>query len=239
MEFAENGAVVKPDTTGVADTYDSNKSDRGYADGPRPTLGLFGAMRIGLSIYIGVEILWQMILAAYLVFPSRLPEFMFATAETDLNFVVLGSFLYLAATIIAFFFSCRFTYRAMRNLHTIHSPVAQISPGWSVGYYFIPFANLVMPANAMSQVYHGTYQAVGEQSRQASPIPIWWTCWLLSGVGESIADRSGMTGLTAFAFYVSSGLLGIAAAVSLWRMSARVAVRQEQFQIGGVAHVFD
>lgn len=239
MEFGENGSVVTEQTPENTNTYEKPPSSHGYEEGPRSVLGLYHAMRIGLVAYIVTEVLWQLLLSAYLVFPGALPDYMFAQTDADTNYVVTAGYGYTLVTIVAFFFSCRFVYRAMRNLHTIQSPVAETSPAWAVGYYFIPFVNLVMPANAMSQIYHGTYRAAGEKSRHASPIPVWWTCWLLAGIVESITDRLPVVGVSAFALYALSGAFGIIAAVALIRLGGRVAVRQEQFKHGGIAHIFD
>ena len=190
-------------------------------------------------VYIAAELLWLALLGAFLVFSNYLPMFMFSQSGANLNVVLAGGGLYTVVTIFAFFFACRFTYRTMRNLHTIRSPVAEISPVWSVGFYFIPFANLVMPANAMSQIYHGTYEAVGEKSRHASPIPLWWAAWLLQGIPGAIPDNTEMVGIPAFLFYAGSSALGIIAAVMLIRMGSRIAQRQELLKHGGIAHVFD
>ncbi len=239
MEFAENGAVVTNDDVNEDKSYSPKPTSHGYEEGPRSSLGLYRAMRWGLIVYIGAELAWQIVLFAYMVIPQYLPVFMFQETENDLNYVIVAGLVYLAITIAAFFLACRFTYRTMRTLHTVKSPAAEISPFWSVGFYFVPFANLVMPANAMSQIYHGTHEAVGEKSRHASPIPIWWTCWLLSRIIESIADQTGWIGAGGFALYAVSGGLGIVAAVSLIRMGRRIADRQELLKHGGVAAVFD
>lgn len=239
MQLTEDGAVVGANERQDTQTHDQKRTSKGYPGGPRSALGLYGAMRLGLSAYIIAELLWLVILAAYLVFPTYLPTYMFAHSDTDLNYVELAGLVYLLVSAVAFFFACRFIYRAMRNLHSIRSPVAEISPVWSVGYYFIPIANLFMPANAMSQIYHGTYQAVGEKSRHASPIPIWWAAWLLQGVPASIADNTEASGIPGFLFYLVSSALGIIAAVELIRMSDRISQRQELLKHGGVAQVFD
>ncbi|MHA7898857.1 MAG: DUF4328 domain-containing protein [Henriciella sp.] len=214
-------------------------SPHGYADGPRSAIGLNRAMRLALIAYIVAEVLLVVVIAPYLLFPQSLPSYMFAIDPGDINYLLIADYTYVAVSIVAFFFSCRFIYRAMRNLHTIQSPVAEISPTWSVGYYFIPFVNLVMPANAMSQIYHGTHEAVGEKSRHASPIGYWWAAWLVSSVPDSIASNAGLNGIVTFALYGVSAGLGIIGALILIRMGSRIADRQEMLKHGGIATVFD
>ena len=239
METTASSDEIPSKETGDSPSYATPSKSHAYPDGPRSALGLYKAMRFGLLAYLATEVLWQILLAAYLVFPEYLPAFMFQQSDDDLNILDSAGVVYLLACVVAFFFACRFTYRAMRNLHTIGSPVARISPTWSVGAYFVPIANFFVPANAMSQIYHGTHEANGEKSRHASPIPIWWSCWLLASVVETIADRSGLLGAGGFAIYAAAGLLNAIAAISLLRMGRTIAEKQELLKHGGVAHVFD
>lgn len=239
MEFEENGAVVKPQRGTGENNYSPQVSAHGYADGPRSLKDLYNAMRLSMWGFIASGIVFLFVLAGYLLFADYLPIFMMPQSEANLDVLTFVGLVWGLSSVVAFFFACRFTYRAMRNLHTINSPAAKVSPGWAVGYYFVPFANLVMPANAMSQIYHGTHESIGEKSRHASPIPLWWTCWLLSNVPETIADSSGATGVTAFMFYLASGILTLIASISLIRMGRIIADKQELLKHGGVAHVFD
>lgn len=217
----------------------ASKPYRGYEGGPRSATGLYQAMRIALIAYIVFEVALQLVLIAYLNFAAQLPDFMFAEIADEFLYADLIGLMYFGVGAVGFFFAARFTYRAMRNLHTINSPAAIISPFWAVAYYFVPFANLVMPANAMSQIYHGTHEAVGEESRSRSPIPLWWTCWLLAGVPQSIADNVSSAPLIASGLYLTSGTLGVVGAVVLIRMGRRISERQEQFMHGGYSTVFD
>ena len=66
-------------------------------------------------------------------------------------------------------------YRASWNARLIQPYAARISPGWAVGWYFIPVANLWKPLEAMRQ----TWAAV------LPPSPLvgwWWALWLAGGV---------------------------------------------------------
>lgn len=82
-----------------------------------------------------------------------------------------------------------------------------ISPGWHVGWWFIPFANLVMPAIAMGQLYRASIMGPG-RTWDAIPFPKvvlrWWLWWLLApflfvilailigGVGGAIIGYGGV-----------------------------------------------
>lgn len=238
MEYGENGAVIRPGVE-TADTYQHQNSNHGYAEGPRPVARLYDLMRLALLGYIVAELLHIFLYGVFFLAPDPMLGSSSRAFEQRQEISVIAEWVYIVGAIVAFFFACRFIYRAMRNLHSIQSPAVKISPVWSVGYYFIPIANLFMPANAMSQVYHGTHEAVGESSRQSSPIPFWWTPWLIAGVPESIADNAGMYGLGAFTLYALSSACGIIAALILIRIGRRVADRQALLKHGGIATVFD
>ena len=232
MEFGENGVVI-------SDTSESMTPEKGYSDGPRPAMGLYRAMRLSLFAFILAQLAYLATTFVLQVGPlSRWGETVLLIVNPDI-LVAATALFYLLVLFIAFFCSGRFIYRSMRNLHSIGSPEVKISPGWSVGFYFIPIMNLFKPAIAMSEIYHGSHQAVGEASRHKSPIPYSWTCWLFMDAPEFVADRAGLTGVDAFALYALTTTLGIAAAVFLIRMGHRIAVRQERLQRSGAALIVD
>lgn len=218
---------------------ESEHSEHGYEDGPRSALGLFEAMRLALVLYICAEVVLISALGLALFSPNILPSSILTVSlpeDVYASYIGAGYFFF---AILPAFFVIRFTYRAMRNLHTIQSKAIKTSPFWSVGYYFIPIANFFMPANAMSQIYHGTHEAVGETSRHKSPIGFWWMPFVLADVPEAIADYAGLSGLGGYSLYAMSSLLGVIAALMLIRIGLRIAVRQERFERGGIATVFD
>ncbi len=237
MELGESGAATQPEQ--ISYHADVKASVHAYPDGPRSATGLFAAARGGLIAYIVAELALLSLVGLYSFAPQLLPDIFFSQSINDLNAGYYFDWVYLVVCFVAFVLVCRFTYRTMRNLHTIGSPTAEMSPGWTVGWYFVPFANLWQPAMGMSQVYHGTHEAVGEKSRASSPIPLWWTCWLLASVPNSIAQYVAVEPLLYFLLMGASSLLGICAAITLMRFMHRITERQELLKHGGVAHVFE
>src|SRR5262249_51887134 len=116
---------------------------------------------------------------------------------TDMNgaVVVLGlaasGVLYTIFFILCVFFTCRITYRMMKNLHELNASHVTISPTGAWGYYFIPFANLALPAKAVKEIWQGTFAELeGEPPREPrGAIGWWWSCWLLANFTENIAGR--------------------------------------------------
>jgi hypothetical protein len=64
------------------------------------------------------------------------------------------------------------------------------SPGWSVGYYFVPFANLVAPYRALKEAFqasHPEFRPARQRLEWVSApkfLPVWWTLWLANGFLE-------------------------------------------------------
>ena len=218
-----------------------------YPNGPRDLHGLFRWLAGGLKAYMIAELALTLvsIFLAWLYMPTTVAPFTYEQLEMA-DYGIMGVTLFQITTyIFCVFMTCRVTYRAMRNLHTVNSDEAQMSPGWAVGWYFIPFANFWQPANGMSQIYHGTHKAVGEKSRSSSPIPAWWTMWLISNFSANISMRmsggfaGGSYSTTTFIIDGISSVTAIITAYLFLRLLRRVNERQKLLKHGGVATVFD
>ena len=148
---------------------------------------------------------------------------------------LLGGLLFLACA----FLVGRFTYRAMRNLYTVRSTTPEISPIGTVLWYFVPFANLVMPANAMSQIHHGSIEETGSMN-VSNLVSWWWGSWLagniLSNVGGWVMSSAIAAGI---GISVVAILLNVAAALTLRKLLHRIRTAQDGFTIRGLAGAFE
>ena len=80
---------------------------------------------------------------------------------------------------------CIFMYQANGNVRALGASELRISPGWSVGWWFIPFANLVKPVQSMSEIYRASIKPRGKSWKTvATPatVAVWWTFWLLTNI---------------------------------------------------------
>lgn len=81
-------------------------------------------------------------------------------------------------------------YRAAANVVAARVPGFSYTPGWAVGWYFIPIANLFKPFSAMRQIWNASH---GERDRQLNHtsglLALWWGCWILSSIGTLIPFR--------------------------------------------------
>jgi hypothetical protein len=104
------------------------------------------------------------------------------------DLVAIPAFLALLA---CFVLVGRWIYRANANAHCLSTDMT-ISPGWAVGWFFIPFANLVMPYQAMKEAWRESQEAAGQFEEVESPLlPWWWGLWIATNV---VANLSFMLG---------------------------------------------
>ena len=99
-------------------------------------------------------------------------------------------------------------HRVFSNLEVpLRSGTLDHSPGWAVGWWFVPFANLVKPKQVMNEAWKASEpgstdpngQALHSPHRKAPAIlSWWWAAWLLSGFtvwfGVTISAGSGSPG---------------------------------------------
>lgn len=249
MEFGENGAVISEQSDNT-NAKGQASSIHVFADGPRSLAGLFQWITFGLRAYMIVELLTLVAIffLIWLYLPTTIVPFDLATLERIDTLIML-----ITIAQLVLFWGCavvvgRCTYRAMRNLYTVGSKHAEMAPGWTVGWYIIPIASLFKPAEGMSQIVHGTRSAVGNLASTRSGIPLWWTCWILTNITQTIAGQivriagdaiDPSTQMIAFAFEAASSTFGILSAWALMRVLRPVVRDQELLKHGGVAHVFD
>lgn len=98
----------------------------------------------------------------------------------------LASILALAARVTSWVTVCVWTYRAAANLRGLGRWGMANTPGWCVGWYFVPFANLVKPVQAMSEIWRASDPESGEGAWISSPstplLALWWGTYLLGGI---------------------------------------------------------
>ncbi|MEO1323410.1 MAG: DUF4328 domain-containing protein [Pseudomonadota bacterium] len=245
MEFGENGAVISNKTQDKT-SLDAPTHKHAFIDGPRSVTGLSRWAVYLLAAFIFAELIWCLVssLLIWLYLPSTVVPFTQTQLASIDNFIVVSGLIHTLLFWSAAILVMRFTFRAMKNLHTIGSNFAEMSPAWAVGWYFVPFANLWQPAKGMSQIYNGTFTAVGESLPGESRIAIWWTFWVISNIATNISMRiSGFdnmgAGVASFSFDLASSLFGLLSAWALIRLIRPTAEKQELLKHGSFAQVFD
>lgn len=65
------------------------------------------------------------------------------------------------------------------------------TPGWAVGYYFIPIANFWKPFTAMRDIVRASTLREGPP---ALLLPTWWTLWIVSNIGDRFTRMLNSSG---------------------------------------------
>lgn len=129
-------------------------------------------------------------------------------------------------------------YRAHANMHEAGIEELEFTPGWVIGWYFVPIANLFKPFQAMRELWN-TSVGLSDQYGGETPfqLKIWWACWLLPGFAGSafwlLPDDSIMIGIV----NISISALTIASAWFL--MQIINTITQEQVLGVSTAKVFE
>jgi hypothetical protein len=104
--------------------------------------------------------------------------------------IALVYFVVFIVTTVAF---AKWIHRANLNSRGFGAKDMRFTPGWAVGYYFIPILNLVRPYQAMKEIWKISGNPRDWQNEKDSPIlPIWWTLWILSAIVGQVAFRISM-----------------------------------------------
>ena len=74
----------------------------------------------------------------------------------------------------------KWIYRAYKNIQGFGAEGLRFSPGWAVGYYFIPILSLIRPVQVMSEIWRASDDPRDWPRRPGSwLIASWWTLFLL------------------------------------------------------------
>lgn len=115
-----------------------------------------------------------------------------------------------------------FVHRAMKNLYISNARGMSVSPGWAVGYSFIPFVNLVMIYRVMKEIWEAS--ADPERGRRDAPqlLGWWWGLYLGGNIIGRISDMlaSGLSDGADPAYFFEMFAPGAAAGI----VSAALAV---------------
>jgi len=77
----------------------------------------------------------------------------------------------------------KWVYRAYRNIQGFGAEGLRFSPGWAVGYYFVPILNLVRPVQVMSEIWRVSQDPQNWLQRRGSwLIGTWWALFLLCSI---------------------------------------------------------
>jgi uncharacterized protein DUF4328 len=102
------------------------------------------------------------------------------------------SIVHLATGGGSFLFLLLWYYRAYRNLPALGTAQPKFSPGWAVGYWFVPVLNLVRPCEALLELANGSDPGRTADGRQKGYRPRWNLLILIWWVGNIVGGGVGV-----------------------------------------------
>jgi hypothetical protein len=163
-----------------------------------------------------------------LVWRRGLDPYLIGDAEAALAWGQLALFLVTAIVFLVWL------YRAEVNARAHGAEDMMVSPGWAVGWFFVPLVQLVMPFVAVRELWKASATPRDWQLAPASPvIALWWACWLVASIAGNIAfalSRQGDWDLYAAADFMAmvSAAFFIPAAILLAAIVGRIQTMQEE-----------
>ena len=180
----------------------------------------------------------------YLIRNRALSDFEWDEMATQIDLVggIVG-IGYIVVLVLCFVANGMWIYRASSNARFMDADPGRVSPGWAVGWYFIPIASLWMPFRAMKQIWNTTMLPGGDL-RAAVPgfIGLWWATWVVSNLIANASFRISMQSDDLDAYIRTSWMdianapISILSTVLFLRLVKEITVAQSKQQ--NVAEVF-
>lgn len=118
-----------------------------------------------------------------------------AEADGDANDKRQGlvGIIYLFVFVTSGLLILRWIHRANYNARQLGALNMTFSPGWAIGYYFIPILTLWKPYQAMKEIWEASKEPSDRPSQGSSGLlPLWWGLWIVSIIINQAIFRLSM-----------------------------------------------
>ncbi len=133
--------------------------------------------------------------------------------------------LLMVATAVVFLRWLHLSYRNVRALGLS----TRFTPGWAVGYWFIPLVSLFRPKQVVDELWERTDDALVGQ--RTATIPVWWGLWLIGNAIEYVGIRMSAGTLDAVksrnSVFLTAHVFQIGAGVCAYWLVGRLTERQD------------
>lgn len=164
----------------------------------------------GMIFAAVVSILWIVgcaIYGAYLGAQNELEKL------NEENLTYMGLAITLPATWTGMVLYMMWVHRVVRNAHVLAKTTLDQTPGWAVGFHFIPIVSLWKPFVAIKETWNASHGLPLTEGNKL--LGWWWACWLLN---------SFLSGLLPFI-----GLPAALASIILaWIFITRITAKQQE-----------
>jgi hypothetical protein len=125
----------------------------------------------------------------------------------------------------------RLLYKAVQKARDFSTPFSYVSPGWAVGYWFIPLMNLYRPLEVVKALFKACAAQAGADAKPKAGeqlLGAWWAFWILGNIVSWIffrmdTDMSTQAGIVTYVeFDLGLNLLLIAGALLFMQVVKRL-----------------
>ncbi len=203
------------------------------SESPAPKGGFRSLVTLSkiVAALVALRVVCQALLACGTVgmaiaFPGAIddPEAAGSAALPLLVLVGLTAIAWFGAVFIALPFWLYWHYQAGQNLLYLGREDLDYGPVGQVIWWFVPFANLVVPYRCMEELYTRS-QPGDEMNPPPALFLTWWLCWIGSNIASNLSGRIGDGGIYLDVFALG---VGIYAAVLYVRWVMAISALQEQ-----------
>jgi hypothetical protein len=124
-------------------------------------------------------------------------------------------------------------FRANRNARALGAQGMRFTPGWSVGWFFVPIMSLWRPFQVMREIWQASAEPGNWQAVKVPALLGWWwamylTNQILAQIGYRLSERIDSIGsaLSASGVTTASNLSGMALDVLAFFLIAKIAANQ-------------
>ncbi len=108
---------------------------------------------------------------------------------TALAFAVLRGLAMIAVILANASFVLTWIHRANHNARHLGADGMRYTPGWAVGWYFVPIAWFWKPYQAMKEIWKASADPADWGRQDVSPLLLWWwILWIVPFWGVSLVD---------------------------------------------------
>jgi hypothetical protein len=216
----------------------------------KPLHGVFRWTKLALYAYAIASVMLLLHGAGMLLFFNRVQSdappnealIGMAGGLLDLFGMVAGPTLILTY-LISIFAVCRWIFRAMRNLRLSRARGAHMSPGWVVGWYFVPVFLLWKPLQGMQQIWTASLDPRRGAAEPPGVMGVWWGTWIVGNILSNISFRLAVDAgvfsdeisnldllITSYWIDMPTGLLDLVCVYCLVSIMSRVTRAQAQLE---------
>lgn len=155
-------------------------------------MGLYAQIAISLAAVLSGYLEYQ-VLAGFRDSLFASEEAAISAAEaSDARQGVVG-ILQVLVYIVSGFLILRWIHRANWNARALGAHGMRFTPGWSIGWYFIPVFNLWKPYQAMKEIWKASHAPSDWQQHSVpSLLGNWWGLWLLTSMLSNASMRMSL-----------------------------------------------